>query len=195
MSGDLLDRPDCLGGCGGRNEGRDEGRDMDRSDRSDRIDRKEQSDRSNRDDDREASVETLRYALNGFLSAVRADRLARGSGSDSPQVQRHRVLVTLADELDLDSAGLADVLGMRPAHVTGLLDTLGREGLVEGVRAGRGRGGPVARLTPAGLRALDELDTVFRRHWESAVADLPAGDLRTAARVISRLTGVIVPMR
>ncbi|UGQ13763.1 MarR family winged helix-turn-helix transcriptional regulator [Yinghuangia sp. ASG 101] len=173
MSGDLLDRSDCSD-CR-RGDGRGDAR--------------------GRGDDREASVETLRYALNGFLSAVRADRLARASGSDSPQVQRHRVLVTLADELDLDSAGLADVLGMRPAHVTGLLDTLGREGLVEGVRAGRGRGSPVARLTPAGLRALDELDTVFRRHWESAVADLPAGDLSTAARVISRLTGVIIPTR
>ncbi|MCF2526222.1 MarR family winged helix-turn-helix transcriptional regulator [Yinghuangia soli] len=147
------------------------------------------------DEHREASVETLRYAFNGFLAAVRADRAARSAGSDSPQVQRHRVLVTLADELDLDTATLAGVVGLPLAHMSALLEVLGREGLVEAVRAGRGRGGTVIRLTPSGLRALDELDTVFRKHWEAALADLPADDLRTAARVISRLTGVIVPAR
>jgi DNA-binding MarR family transcriptional regulator len=169
VSGDLLDRPECHGG--------------------------RHDDAPGAGEEREASVETLRYALNGFLSAVRADRVARSSGSDSPQVQRHRILVALADELDLDPATLASVIGMPQAQVSGMLEALGREGLVEGVRAGRGRGGTVARLTPAGLRTLDELDTGFRRHWESAVADLPADDLRTAARVISRLTGVIVPTR
>ncbi|MEU8137175.1 MarR family winged helix-turn-helix transcriptional regulator [Streptodolium elevatio] len=171
MSGDLLDRPEC------------------------RHDDRDDSARGDERDHRETSVETLRYALNGFLSAVRADRLARTAGSDSPQVQRHRILVTLADELDLDPATLASVVGMPLAHVSGLLEALGREGLVEGVRPGRGRGGTVARLTPAGLRALDELDTGFRKHWEATVADLPAADLLTAARVISRLTGVIVPAR
>ncbi|NUU24114.1 MAG: winged helix-turn-helix transcriptional regulator [Streptomycetaceae bacterium] len=173
MSGDLLDRPDC------RN-----GRDDDRS-----------ADAVPAGEDREASVETLRYALNGFMSAVRADRVTRSSGSDSPHVQRHRILVTLADELDLDPATLASVVGMPLSQVSGMLEVLGREGLVEGVRPGRGRGGTVARLTPAGLRTLDELDTGFRRQWESAVADLPPDELRTAARVISRLTGVIVPTR
>ncbi|MDI2125150.1 MarR family winged helix-turn-helix transcriptional regulator [Yinghuangia seranimata] len=145
--------------------------------------------------EREASVETLRYAINGFLAAVRADRAARTAGADSPQVQRHRVLMTLADELDLDAATLATVVGMPLSQVSGLLTVMGREGLVEGVRPGRGRGATVTRLTPAGLRALDELDTGFRRHWEAVVEDLPAEDLRTAARVISRLTGVIVPSR
>lgn len=170
MSGNLLDRPDC---------------------RDDRHDHGAPED----GDAREASVETLRYALNGFLSAVRADRVARSTGADSPAVRRHRILVTLADELDLDQATLAGVVGMPLAHVSGMLEALGREGLVEGVRPGRGRGGTVARLTPAGLRALDELDTGFRRHWEAAVDDLPADELRTAARVLSRLTGVIVPAR
>jgi hypothetical protein len=36
---------------------------------------------------------------------------------------------------------------------------------------------------------------VFRKHWEAAVADLPAEDLTAAARVISRLTGAIGPTR
>lgn len=182
MSGDVLDRPESRCG-GGRGGSRDD------------ADGTARARGENRDERREESVETLRYALNGFLAAVRSERAGRSAAADSPQVRRHRILVTLADELDLDPATLATVVGLPLPQVSAMLEALGREGLVEGVRPGRGRGGTVARLTPAGLRALDELDTGFRRHWEATVADLPDEDLRTAARVISRLTGVIVPAR
>ncbi|MFI1580621.1 MarR family winged helix-turn-helix transcriptional regulator [Embleya sp. NPDC020630] len=143
---------------------------------------------------REEAVETLRYALNGFLSAIRADRAGRADPVDA-DAARYRLLATLADELDLDNERLGRVLGLSPAAVRDLLDVHGREGLVEAVRAGRGRGGSVARLTPAGRRELYRLDALFRESWESAFADLPAEELRTAARVLSRLSGVLIPSR
>ncbi|MGA4544338.1 MarR family winged helix-turn-helix transcriptional regulator [Uniformispora flossi] len=181
MSGDVLDRPESRrGGRDSVREGAESTAEAGVEDRGER---------------REESVETLRYAFNGFLAAVRSERAGRSAGADSPHIRRHRILVTLADELDLDPATLATVVGLPLPQVSAMLEALGREGLVEGVRPGRGRGGTVARLTPEGLRALDELDTGFRRHWEAALADLPDEDLRTAARVISRLTGVIVPAR
>ncbi|OPC80594.1 hypothetical protein B4N89_06155 [Embleya scabrispora] len=145
---------------------------------------------------REEAVETLRYALNGFLSAIRADRAGRAGSIDADaDAARYRLLATLADELDLDNDRLGRVLGLPPAAVRDLLDVHGREGLVEAVRAGRGRGGSVARLTPAGRRELYRLDALFRESWESAFADLPAEELRTAARVLSRLSGVLIPSR
>ncbi|WP_406281168.1 hypothetical protein [Embleya sp. NBC_00896] len=145
---------------------------------------------------REEAVETLRYALNGFLSAIRADRAGQGGPVDAGADDiRYRLLAALADELDLDNDRLARVIGLSVPAVRDLLDVHGREGLVEAARAGRGRGGSVARLTPAGRRELYRLDTLFREHWEGAFADLPAEELRTAARVISRLSGVLVPTR
>ncbi|WP_406298945.1 MarR family winged helix-turn-helix transcriptional regulator [Embleya sp. NBC_00888] len=145
---------------------------------------------------REEAVETLRYALNGFLSAIRADRAGQVGPVDADaDGTRYRLLAALADELDLDNERLARVLGLSVPAVRDLLDVHGREGLVEAVRAGRGRGGSVARLTPAGRRELYRLDTLFRESWESAFADLPAEELRTAARVLSRLSGVLVPTR
>jgi len=145
---------------------------------------------------REEAVETLRYALNGFLSAIRADRAGQGGPVDADADDtRHRLLAALADELDLDNDRLARVIGLSVPAVRDLLDVLGREGLVEAVRAGRGRGGPVARLTPSGRRELHHLDARFRARWEEAFLDLPVDELRSAARVISRLSGVIVPTR
>ncbi|MGC0422839.1 MarR family winged helix-turn-helix transcriptional regulator [Embleya sp. AB8] len=145
---------------------------------------------------REEAVETLRYAVNGFLSAIRADR----AGPEGPidvdaDGTRYRLLAALADELDLDNERLARVLGLTAPAVRDLLAVHGREGLVEAVRAGRGRGGSVARLTPAGRRELYRLDALFRESWESAFADLPAEELRTAARVLSRLSGALMSSR
>ncbi|MEU0937977.1 MULTISPECIES: MarR family winged helix-turn-helix transcriptional regulator [unclassified Embleya] len=145
---------------------------------------------------REEAVETLRYALNGFLSAIRADRAGQAGPLDvDADGTRYRLLAALADELDLDNERLARVLGLSGSAVRDLLDVHGREGLVEAVRAGRGRGGSVVRLTPAGRRELYRLDALFRESWESAFADLPAEELRTAARVLSRLSGVLVAGR
>lgn len=145
---------------------------------------------------REEAVETLRYALNGFLSAIRADRAGQGGPIDTDADDtRYRLLAALADELDLDNDRLARVIGLSVPAVRDLLDVLGREGLVEAVRAGRGRGGSVAKLTPSGRRELYRLDAQFREHWEGVFLDLPTDELRTAARVISRLSGVIVPTR
>lgn len=141
----------------------------------------------------------------GRDAAVRAQRLplrdpGRPRGAGGPVDAgaddiRYRLLAALADELDLDNDRLARVIGLSVPAVRDLLDVHGREGLVEAARAGRGRGGSVARLTPAGRRELYRLDTLFREHWEGAFADLPAEELRTAARVISRLSGVLVPTR
>jgi DNA-binding MarR family transcriptional regulator len=141
---------------------------------------------------REEAVETLRYALNGLLSAVRTDRVLAAGRLGADRLHRHRILAALSEHA-LTPEDLARVVALDPPVVRARLDELGREGLVEAVRAGRGRTATTARLTPEGLRALHELEAVFRSLWEKAVADLPDEDLRVAARVLSRVAGVIVP--
>ena len=139
---------------------------------------------------REEAVETLRYALHGLLTALRADRV-RAAGADGV-THRHHILAALADR-GLTAEHLALVVGLDTAAVRARLAELGQEGLVEAVRPGRGRAATTARLTPEGLRVLDELDSEFRAMWEDAVGDLPDEDLRVAARVLSRVAGVLGP--
>jgi DNA-binding MarR family transcriptional regulator len=145
---------------------------------------------------REEAAETLRYALHGFLSAVRAGR--GGGNGTGPHTARHRMLVAIADEHDFGPGRLAPALGLPAAEVHDLLAGLGREGLVEHVpppvgKNSRARGGAPVRLTPAGLRELHRMDADFRQQWEQALADVDPGDLHGAARVLSRLTAVVAP--
>jgi DNA-binding MarR family transcriptional regulator len=86
---------------------------------------------------------------------------------------------------------LGDELGVTARNVTGLVDALEREGLVERQPHPEDRRATLVRLTAAGERVSGELLAEQRAALAALFAELPAADQRNLLRALESLRAVL----
>ena len=126
----------------------------------------------------------LRHQMDRF-----ADRHGLSEGRLFVLVQLGR-----APEHQLPLGEIAEHLDVSPRNVTGLIDHLEKDGLVERVPDVADRRSIQARLTPAGLRNLEELWQQVRDGQLAMVADFTPEELaqlrHLCLRLVENLAGV-----
>jgi DNA-binding MarR family transcriptional regulator len=82
---------------------------------------------------------------------------------------------------------LADLLSVRRANLTGLIDTLARRALVHRVLNPRDRRSFLVEITPAAERLLEEFLPHHWRYLSTLTSGLAGGELRQLAQLLDRL--------
>jgi DNA-binding MarR family transcriptional regulator len=129
-----------------------------------------------------------------FRRVFRSLRRLRGrdthlSGEEVGHAQ-FELLIELYERGPLPAGELASAADLSPATVSQMLDHLAACGHVERVRSESDRRVVVSSLTSRGRRTVGEKRAVWRRRWERVLADVDAEELRTATRVLGRISAV-----
>ncbi|MCI4675873.1 MarR family winged helix-turn-helix transcriptional regulator [Candidatus Mycolicibacterium alkanivorans] len=82
---------------------------------------------------------------------------------------------------------LAELLSVRRANLTGLIDTLARRSLVQRVLNPRDRRSFLVEITPAAERLLEEFLPHHWRYLSTLTSGLASGELRQLAQLLDRL--------
>jgi DNA-binding MarR family transcriptional regulator len=141
-----------------------------------------------RSGERADELAELGSALRGMLASLRKlrGRQARLGGEEISHAQ-FELLIELLERGELSVGELAEAAQLTPATVTGMLDNLVDCGRVERKHSKQDRRVVVCALTVQGQGEIEALKASKQARWESALADLPAADLRAAARVLTRV--------
>jgi DNA-binding MarR family transcriptional regulator len=105
--------------------------------------------------------------------------------------ERTAALEALAEAGELPAGQLAARTSLTPATVTQMLESLSAAGMVERTRSERDRRVVTTRLTPEGRRRLERKQAALSAKWQDATADLDAGELEAASRVVRRLSSYL----
>jgi MarR family transcriptional regulator, organic hydroperoxide resistance regulator len=144
-----------------------------------------------RADPRAVAIGNARSALSELLGAERRLRARDQQRRDRMTYAQSRALIALADSggtsADVSSGQLAKAADLHPATVTAMLDLLEDEGLVSRRRSDTDRRCVLVALTPEGQALLERKRDEWSGQWDEVLADIPADDIETAARVIQRL--------
>ncbi len=129
-----------------------------------------------------------------FRRVFRSLRRLRGRdthlvGSEVSHAQME-LLIELSEQGPLSAGELALAAQITPATVTQMLDHLAASGHVERTRSEVDRRVVVTHLTAQGERKVQAKRALWQKRWESVLADVDAGDLRTATLVLERLNAV-----
>jgi DNA-binding MarR family transcriptional regulator len=130
-----------------------------------------------------------------FRHAFRSLRSLRGRDTHRGDEIGHaqfELLLELCVRGPLHAGELAEVVGASAATVSGMLDNLCAAELVERSRSEADRRLVMVKLTRRGKRKVEARKALWRRRWEEALEGLDADELRIAARVLDRVSGVFV---
>jgi DNA-binding MarR family transcriptional regulator len=97
------------------------------------------------------------------------------------------LLIELDERGELSAGELALAARISPATVTQILDGLALSGYVHRRRSEHDRRVVFASLTALGRSRVQAKRAAWQARWEAALGDVSARELRTAARVLSRL--------
>jgi len=100
------------------------------------------------------------------------------------------LLVELGERGPLSAGELALAAGLTPATVTQMLEHLAASGHVRRARSRADRRVVVSELTKQGERKVAAKRALWQERWEQALGDVDAEELRTATRVLQRLSDV-----
>ena len=132
----------------------------------------------------------LRDAVQAFSAAQRRLR-SRDSRSGGLSIAQWHLLRQLGECDELPAGKLAAGADLTPASATQMLDHMAEQGWVERVRSETDRRVVLNRLTPAGRELLDRKRAEIEQRWSDALSDIPAEQLRQAARVLRRMADVL----
>ncbi|MET7924801.1 MarR family transcriptional regulator [Streptomyces sp. NPDC005349] len=85
---------------------------------------------------------------------------------------------------------LADLLMVRPPHVTRQVNALTEAGLVDRTRDANDQRAQLVSITNSGIELVDRLDESFRNRLTGVLHDVPPEEILKAARIISRIVEV-----
>jgi DNA-binding MarR family transcriptional regulator len=108
------------------------------------------------------------------------------SGSELSHAQ-FELLLELDERGELAAGELATAARLTPATVTQMLAHLAACGHVERIRSETDRRVVVSRLTSQGRKKIEAKRKTWKSRWNEALADMPAGDIEAATRVLARL--------
>ncbi len=140
---------------------------------------------------REETLDAVREAFGELLGAERRLRSRDAHRGDKLSHSNVRALFALAKSEQATAGQLARAADLHPASVTGMLDHLERDGIVERRRSDADRRCVVVSLTDEGHALLDAKRERWRGHWQETFGDVPAGDLEAAARVLHSVAGML----
>jgi DNA-binding MarR family transcriptional regulator len=135
-------------------------------------------------------VDDVRRSFATLMQAVRRLRGREAQQRCAMSFAQYSLLRALA-EGDLSSGQLATTAGLTSAATTQMVDCLEREGVVERRRSGEDRRVVVLHLTEEGRRRHDAKHAEVEEQWNAALGDLDEAELRGAAHVLDRLSGMI----
>jgi MarR family transcriptional regulator, organic hydroperoxide resistance regulator len=139
----------------------------------------------------ETALDELRIAFGEMLGAERRLR-GRDQQRDSKLTFAHvRALLMLADCEEATAGQLARAAELNPASVTGMLDHLEREGIVNRRRSDRDRRSVLVSLTASGRELLEAKRERWRSMWREHLEGFPPEDLAAAARVLRGISGLL----
>jgi DNA-binding MarR family transcriptional regulator len=145
---------------------------------------------------------TRAEALHGlglaFRSAFRSLRSLRGRDTHrAGQVghAQYELLGELRDRGPIPAGELAEAIGASAATVSGMLDNLADAGLIERTRSANDRRLVVVKITAKGRRKSEARRAEWRARWEEALEGVEEEELRTATRVLERISGVFEERR
>lgn len=129
-----------------------------------------------------------------FRRVFRSLRRLRGRdthllGSEVSHAQME-LLIELSEQGPLSAGDLATAAQLTPGTVTQMLDHLAACGHVERARSETDRRVVVSCLSAQGEAKVQAKRAVWQKRWEQTLADIDAGDLRVATRVLERLSTV-----
>lgn len=115
-----------------------------------------------------------------------ADRALQATGLSEAAALPLLVLSRSGDK-PVRQGTLAEWVGVEGPSLVRLIDVLEAEGLVERWEDASDRRAKTLHLTPKGRQTADEIEAVMKRMRSSLIADIDAGDLDNAVRVLSIL--------
>jgi MarR family transcriptional regulator, organic hydroperoxide resistance regulator len=108
-------------------------------------------------------------------------------GSELSHAQ-FELLIELYERGELPAGELAAAARLTPATVTQMLEHLADCGHVERARSETDRRVVVSRLTAQGRRKIEAKRAAWQERWQAALEGMEPGELRTATRVLERLS-------
>ena len=142
--------------------------------------------------DRLAAVTELGVA---FRRAFRSLRSLRGRDTHRGDELGHaqfELLGELYASGPMHAGELAEAVAASAATVSGMLDHLCASDLVERTRSETDRRLVVVKLTRRGRRKVEARKALWQHRWQEALVGLDDEELRVAARVLERISGVFV---
>jgi len=145
--------------------------------------------------ERTAAVTELGVA---FRRAFRSLRSLRGRdthrGDDVGHAQ-FELLIELYARGPMHAGELAEAVEASAATVSGMLDNLCDADLVERTRSEADRRLVVVKITRRGRRKVEARKATWQRRWQEAMEGVDDEELRVAARVLERISGIFCEQR
>jgi DNA-binding MarR family transcriptional regulator len=132
----------------------------------------------------------LAAAFKRLMAAVRRLRGRETRQHGGLSDAQYRLLFGLREHDQLPSRELAGLADLSPATATEMLDGLASAGLVKRVRSQQDRRVVLTSLTERGHALLEERHAQFAPRWNAALAEFSDDELRTATRVLDRLSAL-----
>ena len=142
--------------------------------------------------ERAVVTDDLRKAFTELMGAERRLRGREQHRDDKLSYSQVRALFKLADGEEGMTAGqLAKAAELNPASVTGMLDQLERDGIVERRRSVDDRRCVVVSLTASGRDVLEAKRERWRGLWEARLGELGEGELVAAAGIMREIASML----
>ncbi len=137
---------------------------------------------------RRPEMEQLRQAISHMSGAERRLRVRDHPRPGELTTVQLRSLAVLAREREMTAGQLARSVDLNPATVTGMLDHLEESDIVRRHRSTEDRRVLNVSLTAHGWDLLEGKLATWQATWEDKLADVTEEEIRTAVRVIQRVT-------
>jgi DNA-binding MarR family transcriptional regulator len=145
--------------------------------------------------ERDAAVAELGRAFRRAFRSLRSLRGRETHRGDEIGHAQFELLIELYGSGPMHAGELADAVEASAATVSGMLDHLGEAELVERTRSETDRRIVVVKLTRRGRRKVEARKAVWQRRWQEALEGVDEDELRTAAAVLERISGIFCEQR
>jgi MarR family transcriptional regulator, organic hydroperoxide resistance regulator len=142
--------------------------------------------------EREAAVTELGKAFRRAFRSLRSLRGRDTHRGDEIGHAQFELLIELYGNGAMHAGELAEAVEASAATVSGMLDGLSEQELIERTRSDTDRRIVVVKLTRRGKRKVEARKAVWQRRWQEALVGLDDDELRVAARVLERIHGVFL---
>jgi DNA-binding MarR family transcriptional regulator len=140
--------------------------------------------------EREAAVTDLGRAFRRAFRSLRSMRGRDTHRGDEVGHAQFELLIELYANGAMHAGELAEAVEASAATVSGMLDGLSEAELVERTRSETDRRIVVVKLTRRGRRKVEARKAVWHRRWQDALEGLDDEELRVAANVLERISGI-----
>jgi DNA-binding MarR family transcriptional regulator len=140
--------------------------------------------------ERQAAVTELGVAFRRAFRSLRSLRGRDTHRGDEVGHAQFELLIELYSRGAMHAGELAEAVGASAATVSGMLDHLCASDLVERTRSETDRRIVVVKLTRRGRRRVEARKAVWQQRWQEAMEGIDEHELRVAAKVLERISGV-----